>query len=146
MNCHRCVIATFQPIPVVKPIDTLPLPSESQPLELSGRFPERRSNKPACGNAVGDGVPVQLLHRPRFHGIRGQITVLGIPLQSSLPFQETANTAGDRLGQTQVQRASAPSPTRTGGSIGTIGIHPVEEQHVEMDIQVERGPNVFGSG
>ncbi len=42
---------TFQPIPVVRPIDALPLPSESQLLELSGRLPERQSNKPACGGA-----------------------------------------------------------------------------------------------
>ena len=42
---------TFQPIPVIRPIDALPLPSESQPLELSGRFPECQPNKPACGGA-----------------------------------------------------------------------------------------------
>ena len=42
---------TFTPIPVVRPIDALPLPSESQPLELSGRFSEYQSNKPACGGA-----------------------------------------------------------------------------------------------
>ena len=42
---------TFQPILVVRQIDALPLSSESQPLELSGRFPECQSNKPACGGA-----------------------------------------------------------------------------------------------
>jgi len=41
----------FKPIPVVRPIDALLLPSESQPLELSGHFPEYQSNKPACGGA-----------------------------------------------------------------------------------------------
>jgi hypothetical protein len=42
---------TFQPIPVVRPTDALPLPSESQPLEQSGRFPECQLNNPACGGA-----------------------------------------------------------------------------------------------
>ncbi len=42
---------TFQPIPVVRPADALPLPSESQPLEHIGRFPECQLNNPACGGA-----------------------------------------------------------------------------------------------
>ena len=45
------IIDTFQTIPIVRPTDALPLPSASQPLELSGRFPEYQSNKPACGGA-----------------------------------------------------------------------------------------------
>ena len=53
---------TFQPIPVVRPIDALPLPSESQPLELSGRFPECHSNKPACGGALLRGKPAASTH------------------------------------------------------------------------------------
>ena len=42
---------TFQPIAVVRPTDALPLPSESQPLEHSGRFPESQLNNLACGGA-----------------------------------------------------------------------------------------------
>ena len=52
---YALITYTFQPIPVVRPIDALPLPSESQPLELSGRFPECQSNKPACGGAQLSG-------------------------------------------------------------------------------------------
>ena len=46
---------TFQPSPVVRPTVALPLPSESQPLDLSSRFPEYQSNKLVCGSALVSG-------------------------------------------------------------------------------------------
>ena len=52
VRCRHCILLnfgvlakksspnsnTFQPIPVVRPTDALPLPSESQPLFLIGRY------------------------------------------------------------------------------------------------------------
>ena len=48
-------------------------------------------------DAIGDRMSQQLIHRSHGYRIRNQITVLRIPLQQTLRFQETANAVGDRL-------------------------------------------------
>jgi hypothetical protein len=50
-------------------------------------------------DTVGDGMPQQCIHRVIVHRIRGQTASLGIPLQESLPFDETAHAVPDGVGQ-----------------------------------------------
>ncbi len=53
---------TFQPIPVVRPADALPLPSESQPLEHIGRFPEcQLTTQPAAAPGSRATVRTRLI-------------------------------------------------------------------------------------
>jgi hypothetical protein len=47
----------------------------------------------------GDGVPQQGIYRIFVHRIRGQIAISRIPLQESLPFEETTHAVGDPMGQ-----------------------------------------------
>ena len=85
-------------------------------------------------------MPQQLSHRVFIHRIRSQIAVLSIPLQQALPFQKAADTLGDgvrQLGEFGAGRCL--DPAEPGRPIGTIGVDAVQEQHMEMDIQVERG-------
>jgi len=51
------------------------------------------------GDSVGDGVPQQGIYRVFVHRIRGQIAIFRIPLQESLPFEETTHAVGDPMGQ-----------------------------------------------
>jgi hypothetical protein len=40
-------------------------------------------------------VAQELIQRPRFHGITGQIAVLGITFQQSLAFEKTSDSMSD---------------------------------------------------
>lgn len=51
------------------------------------------------GDAVGDGVSQQLIHRIFAHDIRGQVAILGIPFHQTLPFQKAADSVGNGVCQ-----------------------------------------------
>ena len=74
-------------------------------------FMHQRANP----DAVGDGMPQQGIHRIFVHCIRGQIAILRIPLQESLPFEETAHAVRDPMGQfCEFGTARRSDPTKPG--------------------------------
>ena len=86
------------------------------------------------------GVTQQLIHRPRLHVIRGEIAVLGIPLQQPLALHKAANALGDGVGQwCEFLAGRRLHPAKPGGgSVGAVEIDATQKQHGEMDIQVQR--------
>jgi hypothetical protein len=75
-------------------------------------------------------VTQQLIHRPSFHGIPGQIAVLGIPLQQPFPLQKTANAVGDGVGQLSEFLAGRRfDPPESGGCpVDTVYVNAIQEQ------------------
>ena len=67
------------------------------------------------GDAVGDGMPQQGIHPIFDHCIRGQIDILRIPPQESLPFEESAHVVRDPMGQFgEFGTARRSDPTKQG--------------------------------
>ncbi len=90
-------------------------------------------------DAIGDRVTQQMVHGIAVHPIRGKIAVLGNPLQQALALQKAANAPGDGMGQLpEFVGGRRLDPVKPDRSVRVLDIHPIEEQHVEMDIGVER--------
>ncbi len=86
----------------------------------------------------------QVIHRVRFRSLPGQIAILGIALQQSSPFQDTADALGNGVGQLgKLGTARRLDPAKAGRSIGALRIRPTEKQHVEMNVHIERGAEVL---
>ena len=90
----------------------------------------------AYRDAVRDRVAQELIQRPRFHGIAGQIAVLGITFQQSLAFQEAPNAVSDgvcQLGQLSARRRLHPAKPRAR-SIRAIDVDTIEKKDMKMDV------------
>jgi hypothetical protein len=102
----------------------------------------------ADGNSIGDRVADQLVHRPGLQAIAGQIADLRVPLQQSLALQEAPDPFGDglrQLGEFSGGRGfHRAKPLER--SIGPNDRDPIQKQHVEVDVEVQRTAETLDQG
>ena len=89
-------------------------------------------------NTVGDRVAVEVLERVFLQAFQGQVAVLRIPLQDPPPFQEAGHPPADGMEQV-VELFDGRGWRATEAVVAGIVlyIHPVQKQHVEMDVQIQ---------
>jgi hypothetical protein len=115
---------------------------------ITGRQGLQREDLPSGArphrDAVGDRVREQGLHRLRVEGELGKARAFGIALEQTLAFQKTAHAAGDVLRERAELgargRLHPAERERALGALGALDVHPVEERHVEVHVEVERPP------
>ena len=79
----------------------------------------------------------QRIHGPLVHGLPGQEALLAVALQQSLALQKAPDTLRDRVGQFgKLGGGRGPHPAKPLDlSIGPHDIDPIEEQHMEMEVE-----------
>jgi len=88
------------------------------------------------GDAVGDRRTQALDQRPGLKVVTSQIAVLRIPFQHAPAFELAADTQRQGLGQSgQLGAGRRLHPAEPQCAVGTLDLHPVEEQHVEVDVE-----------
>jgi len=91
------------------------------------------------GDAVGDRGTQQLIDRCGLEIVAGQIAVLRVSLQQPSALQKTTDALSNSVGQFgELGTARRPHPAESRRSVGALDIHPVEEQHMEVNIQIQR--------
>ncbi len=74
-----------------------------------------------------------MIHRSGLGIVTDEIAVTGIPLQQPLPLGRPPYTSGNRLGQaSELGTRRRPHRAEPHRAVGTLDVHPVEEQHVEV--------------
>lgn len=100
----------------------------------------------AEGDAVGNAVPVHLLHGLVCQVIQSQVTVLAVLGQHALLHEETGQPGAELLQyrlQIALGRRIDPAEHLAGVVVVAVAvvaprhIHPVQEQHMKVDIQVQ---------
>jgi hypothetical protein len=100
------------------------------------------------GNSIGDRVADQLVHRPGLQAIAGQIAVFRVSLQQPLALQKAPDPFGDGMRQF-AQLGAGRGPHRAKPlerSIGPDNIDPIQKQHVEVDVEVQRTAEALDQG
>ncbi len=118
----------------------------------------------ADGDAIGERVPHQIRHPQRHSGFasfrwRGKsqslhclrrvvfvqhiakVELLGVALQQSFTLEQPPDSAGDDVGQLRQlgrRRFSHPLESRSVPVGRTHLVNPIQEQHVEVDVEVQR--------
>ena len=65
--------------------------------------------------------------------------MMRIALQQSLPFKISANTLCDALRQfSQLGARGRVDPPETNCAGGVLYVHPIEKQHMKVQVQIER--------
>ena len=99
------------------------------------------------GDTVGDRRTQELLHRTGLEVIPGQVAVLRILFQQPLAFEVAANAHCQCLGQSgQLGAGRCLHPVETQRAIGTLDLNSVQEQHMEMDIQIQCAAKALNQG
>lgn len=99
------------------------------------------------GDAIGDRGTAQRIDRLALKPVAPQVSVLRIPRQRPLPFQVAADAPGKGLGQLRELGAGrCLHPTEAQRAIRTLDIDPVEEQHVEVQVQIQRAAETLDQG
>ena len=84
-----------------------------------------------CAGVAGSSATLTLLPLPRFAGVtNARCRLLGDGVR-----QLRELLSGGRL-----------DPAKPGSPIGTVDVHPIEEQHVKVDIQIERRAKALDEG
>ncbi len=81
-------------------------------------------------------MPQQWRHRVCIDRLNSEVTSLGVPCKPALPLQKAADPMGDGVRQLReflTRRRLAPAEPHC--PVGPVNVHPVEEQHVEVNIQ-----------
>lgn len=89
----------------------------------------------------------QVTHRPLLHRIRRQIAVLRIPLQQSTPLKKATDPVGNGVGQaSELLTAGSLEPLKTSYRMGITNVHPIQYQHMEMNVQIKRRAETLDKG
>lgn len=98
-------------------------------------------------DAIGERVAVEVLERVFLQAFQGQVAVLRIPLQDPPPFQEAGHPPADGMEQV-VELLDGRGWRATEAVVAGIVlyIHPVQKQHVEMDVQVQGRAEALDQG
>jgi hypothetical protein len=88
----------------------------------------------------------QFVHGPLIRSFQLQVTVLNIPNQQISPFQIPANTVTDRLYKLIQRFVYRRFDTVKYQGLMPNGIYAIKEQHMEMDIQIERTTKALDDG
>ena len=99
------------------------------------------------GDTVGGRRTQELLHRTGLEVIPGQVAVLRILFQQPLAFEVATNAHCQCLGQSgQLGAGRCLHPVETQRAIGTLDLNSVQEQHMEMDIQIQCAAKALNQG
>ena len=89
----------------------------------------------AFGDALGDRVRQQRLHRLVVEGDLGKARALRIAFEQALAFEKAARAAGDAARQSdELGACGGLDPAERERAVGALDVHPVEEQHVEVQV------------
>ena len=90
-------------------------------------------------DAIRDRVTQERIERPRFHGIAGQIAVLGIAFQQPLTFQETPDAPSDGVRQVcQLSTRRCLHPAKSGTRpFRAIDVDTIEKKYMKVDVEIE---------
>ena len=85
-------------------------------------------------DAVGDRVGQERIHRPLVHRPRGQIALLAVALQQSLPLQKAPDPPGDGVRQFgELGGGRGPHPAKPlDRSTGPHDIDPIQEPSAKI--------------
>jgi hypothetical protein len=80
-----------------------------------------------------------LFHRAGFEPVASQVAVPRIAFQQALAFQRAADAQRQGLGQSgKLGTSRRLHPTEPQRAVGMLDVHPVEAQHMKVDIEVQR--------
>lgn len=97
-------------------------------------------------DTVGDRMAEQIVHGGIVAGLALQVSILDIPYQQALAFQESVEPLVDSL-YGRFQRLGAwLRETAKHGRLAVGEIHAVQKQHVEMDIQIQGAAKSLDQG
>lgn len=91
------------------------------------------------GNAITDRAPQYLLHGVLIRIIQIQVTVFFITLEDVLALQKAGNPVADRMHQLYQFLLFLPiGALETCSTVFGFRVNPIQEQHMEMYIEIER--------
>ncbi len=92
-------------------------------------------------------MAVEVLERVFLQAVQGQVAVVLVPLQDAPPFQEAGHPLADALQQlVKLLDGRGACVAEAVVTRLILYVHPIQKQHVEMDVQVERRPEALDQG
>lgn len=99
------------------------------------------------GDAIGDRRTQQLLHRADFEHVASRQLFSTSRSNSPWRYQKATDVPRQHLCKAgQLGAGWGPHPTKPQRAVGTLDVHPVEEEHVEVDVEVQRAAEALDQG